>query len=83
MHNIKKRLDMEIKQDRLTLVDIERRLIDDTTGEYRRLMIDKLEQYLCDLKIKLSNGLSPEEFNVSEKMKAAIEAAKKILQNFK
>lgn len=70
-------------QERIVLVDMERRLLDDKTGEYRSSILEKLEYYLSDIKNKLSCGLKPDEFAVFSKLKDSIEAAKKILRNFK
>jgi sugar-specific transcriptional regulator TrmB len=74
---------MEIIQNRLTLVDMERRLLDDKTGEYRRSLLNKLEQYLSEMNTKLTAGLPPEEFNIVAKLKDSIESAKKVLLTFK
>lgn len=70
------------KTKEIALVDMERRLLSDKTGEYRRNILKKLDQFLAEIKSKLSAGVPPDEFTVLSKIQEAIRSAHDIIANF-
>ncbi|MDR0418427.1 MAG: hypothetical protein LBH08_03275 [Puniceicoccales bacterium] len=71
------------KLKRLTLVDMERQLLNDSDGSYRREILQEIVQYQQWVKEHIATGLAPEEFSVYEKLKNALESAREIVTNFK
>ena len=74
---------MDNQYDRIALIEMERRLLADKDGAYRRSLLNTLSEHLSEIKIKLSGGLRPEEYEVYSKLRDAIDSAVKVLQNFK
>jgi DNA-binding protein H-NS len=69
--------------ERLTLIEMERQLLQDKNGHYRKEVLQQLEQYQQWVKTKIATGLSPSEFAVYEKLKKALDSAQEIIINFK
>jgi hypothetical protein len=76
-------LKMAEKRERLTLVEMERQLLDDSNGSYRRELLKKLEEYQQFVKSRLNSGLDPQGFDIFNKLRLALESAKDTLLNFK
>lgn len=69
--------------ERLTLVDMERKLLADVDGSYRKSLLEKLQAYQNEIRAKLSSGLSPEDFTVYNQLKQALDEAYAVVINFK
>jgi hypothetical protein len=68
---------------RLTLVEMERQLLDDRDGSYRQGILQKIAHYQQWVKEQIAVGLSPEEFSVYEKLKDALDCAREVIINFR
>jgi hypothetical protein len=74
---------MDEKRERLTLVEMERKLLNDVDGSYRRDLLNQLNTYQDFIKSRINSGLSPQQFSVFNKLKLALESAHKVITNFK
>ncbi|MDR1435047.1 MAG: hypothetical protein LBI77_01410 [Puniceicoccales bacterium] len=74
---------MNERKERLALVEIERKLLDDGDGSYRRELLRKLEEYQQFVKSRLDGGLDPQGFDIFNKLRLALESAKDTLFDFK
>jgi hypothetical protein len=71
------------KKERITLIEMERKLLDDKDGRYRQSLLNQLAEYQQFVKLRLNSGLNPQVFSVFNKLKQALESAKDTLINFK
>lgn len=69
-------------KEKVTLVDMERKLIADKDGNYKREILNKLSLLDGEVSKKISQGLSKDEFDVFNKLKIAIKSAKHTITNF-
>ena len=76
-------MESEEQSKRLTLTDMERKLLDDQDGSYRSELIAKLKSYQGDVQQHIAQGLSPEEFAVYDQLKQALLQAQEVVANFK
>ncbi|MDR1366762.1 MAG: hypothetical protein LBJ13_02535 [Puniceicoccales bacterium] len=77
-------MDIDTKKlKRLTLIDMERQLLNDGDGSYRREILQEIARYQQWIKERIAIGLVPEEFSVYEKLKNALESAHEMIINFK
>jgi hypothetical protein len=74
---------MDVKKERVVMVDMEQKLIDDKSGQYRRELLDKLRGYEGDVNRLIGSGIQAEKFEVYEKIKKAIKQACYIVEKFK
>lgn len=65
------------------MVEMERRLLDDANGSYRKFLLDRLIEYKSELSYRLNSGLSSDRFEVYNKIKMALEKAQEVIKNFK
>jgi hypothetical protein len=71
------------KKERITLIEMERKLLGDKNGSYRRELLEKLAEYQQFVKSRINGGLNPNGFDVFNKLKQALESAKDTIINFK
>lgn len=71
------------KKERPVMVDMEQSLIDDTSGAYRRELINKLNGYEGDINRLIGAGVDSEHFEVYDKMKKAIKQAITVIEKFR
>ncbi|MDR1907191.1 MAG: EscE/YscE/SsaE family type III secretion system needle protein co-chaperone [Puniceicoccales bacterium] len=72
-----------VKKERITLIEMERRLLNDTDGSYRQELLRKLEEYQQFVKSRINSGLDPQGFDIFNKLKQALESAKDTIISFK
>ncbi|MDR2735554.1 MAG: hypothetical protein LBB20_01785 [Puniceicoccales bacterium] len=70
-------------RDRVTIVEMERQLLGDSTGNYRKSLLARLSEYRLELTKKLNSDLLTADFNVYNKVKIALEKAQEVVNNFK
>ncbi|MDR1458178.1 MAG: EscE/YscE/SsaE family type III secretion system needle protein co-chaperone [Puniceicoccales bacterium] len=70
-------------RQRITMVEMERLLLNDVSGDYRRSLLDKLAGYKSELVYKLNSGLSLDRFEVYNRIKVALEKAQEVIKKFK
>jgi hypothetical protein len=71
------------KKERIILIEMERKLLNDRDGSYRRELLKQLEAYEQFVKSRINGGLDPHGFDVFNKLKRALESAKDVIINFK
>ncbi|MDR2812486.1 MAG: hypothetical protein LBB05_01690 [Puniceicoccales bacterium] len=71
------------KKERVTLIEMERKLLDDRDGSYRQELLKQLEAYQQFVKSRINSGLDSHGFDVFNKLKRALESAKDAIINFK
>jgi hypothetical protein len=71
------------KKERLTLSEMERKLLGDGDGRYRAGILEQLAEYQRLVAQRLSRGLPPQMYNIFNKLKRALESAKHTITNFK
>lgn len=76
-------MNLEKKSLRLTLTDMERKLLEDDDGSYRKEILTKLQTYQNSVQTHINQGLPPEEFFVYEQLKDALKQAQDVIINFK
>ena len=64
------------------MLDIERDLREDTTGEYRRSVIVKLKEASTEVRHELSQGLVPEEYQKLSKLLLALDTSVRIVEQY-
>lgn len=64
-----------MSDQQLRLVEMETRLADDRNGAYRDQLLTRLESELQSLQGQIKGGLSPADFEVAEKLTAALRTA--------
>jgi hypothetical protein len=74
---------MNGKKERVVMVDMEQKLIDDKSGQYRRELLDKLHGYEGDINKLIGSGIQTEKFEVYEKIKKALKQACYVVEKFK
>ncbi|MDR3274160.1 MAG: hypothetical protein LBS87_02390 [Puniceicoccales bacterium] len=74
---------MDGKKERVIMVDMEQKLIDDKSGQYRRELLSKLHGYEGDVNRLIGAGVSSEKFEVYEKIKKAIKQACYVIEKFR
>lgn len=66
---------------RITLVEMETRLANDSTGTYRRELLEKMAHYKTQILHLLQRGdWTPAQFNALDQLKKAVGHAEAILQ---
>jgi hypothetical protein len=73
----------KIKPARLTLIEMERKLLQDSDGTYRQNLLQQIKQYQQWVKTHLAVGLPPTAFSVYDKLKQALDSALEVITNFK
>jgi hypothetical protein len=71
------------KKERITLSEMERKLLGDGDGRYRAELLERLVEYQRWLTERLSCGLPPQVYNIFNKLRQALESAKGTITNFK
>ncbi|MDR1590921.1 MAG: hypothetical protein LBR92_02915 [Puniceicoccales bacterium] len=71
------------EKERIILIEMERKLLDDKDGSYRQELLKKLAEYQQFIKSRIDNGLDPRGFDIFNKLKQALESAKDTIINFK
>lgn len=71
------------KKERVTMVDMEQKLIDDTSGAYRKELINLLKGYEGDINRLIGAGVDSEKFEVYDKIKNAIKQATMVIEKFR
>ncbi|MDR1256009.1 MAG: hypothetical protein LBJ94_03770 [Puniceicoccales bacterium] len=74
---------MNVKKERVIMVDMEQNLIDDKSGQYRRGLLDKLRGYEGDMSRLIGAGVSSDKFAVYEKVRKAIKQACYVIEKFR
>ena len=69
-------------KEKVVLVNMERELLADKTGNYKRNILNKLSNLDGEILKKILQGLSRDEFAVFDKLKAAVKSAKHTITNF-
>ena len=64
------------------MLDIERDLQEDTTGEYKKDVLLKLRNTSAEARNELSQGLVPDEYEKLSKLLQALEASIKIVEKY-
>ncbi|MDR0677990.1 MAG: hypothetical protein LBF44_00455 [Holosporaceae bacterium] len=78
------RMDIDKKKlKRLTLTEMERQLLNDKDGSYRREILQKIAQYQQWVEEQIATGLAPGELSVYEQLKNALDSAHEIIISFK
>lgn len=62
------------------MLDMENQLLKDTSGEYKKGLLDQLETYQFEIKQQIDKGLSPEEFAVMNALNNAVTSAMKVIE---
>lgn len=71
------------KKERVTMVDMEQKLLYDQSGIYRRELINKLKEYEGTINRLIGAGVGPEKFETYDKMKKAIKQATYVIEKFR
>jgi hypothetical protein len=71
------------KKERITLCEMERKLLGDGDRRYRSELLEQLAKYQRFVAERLSQGLAPQVYHVFDKLKRALESAKHVIINFK
>ncbi|MDR2436118.1 MAG: hypothetical protein LBD33_02290 [Puniceicoccales bacterium] len=74
---------MNSQVKRVIMVDMEQKLIDDKSGQYRRELLDKLRGYEGDMTRLIGAGVSSEKFEVYDKLKKALKGACYVIEKFR
>lgn len=69
-------------REKVTMVDMERKLLADKDGNYKREILNKLSLLDGEISKKISQGLNKDEFDAVNKLKTAIKSAKHTITNF-
>jgi hypothetical protein len=64
------------------MLDIERDLQEDATGEYKKDVLLKLRNTSAEARKELSQGLVPDEYKKLSKLLQALEASIKIVEQY-
>lgn len=64
------------------MLDIERDLQEDTTGEYKKSVLLKLRNTSAEARTELGQGLVPDEYDKLNKLLQALEASIKIVEQY-
>lgn len=64
------------------MLDIERDLKEDTTGEYKKSVLVKLRNTSAEARNELNQGLVPDEYEKLSKLLQALEASIKIVEQY-
>jgi hypothetical protein len=74
-------MDSQVK--RVIMVDMEQKLMNDKSGQYRRELLDKLHGYEGDMVRLIGAGVSAERFEVYDKLKKALRGACYVIEKFR
>ncbi len=74
---------MNEKKERVVMVDMEQKLMDDKSGTYRREIINKLHEYEGEINRLIGAGVDTVRYEVYSKIKQAIKQAQHVIQNFR
>jgi len=64
------------------MLDIERDLQEDTTGEYKKSVLLKLRNTSAEARNELNQGLVPDEYEKISKLLQALETSIKIVEQY-
>ena len=64
------------------MLDIERDLQEDTTGEYKKSVLLKLRTVSAEARHELNQGLVPDEYEKLSKLLQSLEASIKIVEQY-
>ena len=64
------------------MLDIEQKLKNDTTGAYKKDVLNKLSQTTMEVRTELNKGLSPDEYTRLNYMLHALETSMKIVDQY-
>jgi hypothetical protein len=64
------------------MLDIERDLQNDTTGEYKTSVLVKLRNTSAEVRSELGKGLVPDEYEKMSKLLQALDASIKIVEQY-
>ena len=64
------------------MLDIERELQEDTTGEYKKNVLLKLRTLSAQARHELNQGLIPDEYEKLNKLLQSVEASIKIIEQY-
>ena len=67
-------------EERMALLDMEASLREDSSGQYRKELIDRLTESSYQLKRSLDSGLPPDEFERVNRLREAVEAASMVIE---
>ncbi|MDR1413422.1 MAG: hypothetical protein LBI56_00580 [Puniceicoccales bacterium] len=71
------------KKERTTLVEMEKKLLGDKSGTYRRELVNQLLQYESEINVLVHNANDNGElFELLNKVKTAIQSAKHTIEKF-
>lgn len=73
---------MDGQSKRLTLTEMERKLLNDPSGQYRQEILNKLQKFQQEVQSHLNLGLPPEEFSLYDQLKQALIQAQDVVINF-
>ncbi|MDR0590584.1 MAG: EscE/YscE/SsaE family type III secretion system needle protein co-chaperone [Puniceicoccales bacterium] len=71
------------KEERITLSEMERRLLGDGDERYRAEILEQLARHQRWVMERMGCGLPPQMYNIFNKLKRALESAKYTITNFK
>ncbi|UPA28774.1 MAG: hypothetical protein LW808_001770 [Verrucomicrobiota bacterium] len=75
-------MNRENQSKRLTLTEMERKLLEDPNGQYRQELLSKLQAFQQEMQSHLSHGLPPDEFALYDQLKQALIQAQDVIINF-
>ena len=64
------------------MIEMEQRLLEDKSGDYRRDVVNQLDSYKVWLQQKMESGLSSAEFEALKKLKHALLQAEECIKTF-
>lgn len=64
------------------MLDIEQNLKNDSTGEYKKDVLDKLSKTTLEVRNELNKGLSPDEYTRLNYLLHALETSMKIVDQY-
>ena len=62
------------------ILEMEKELAGDQSGQFRRAVIDELQMFRNEVKREQDKGLTPEEFSMAEGVKAALDTAISVME---
>ncbi len=62
------------------LTEMSKKLKNDSSGQYRDEILEKLSGHMTEIKHAMDAGLPPDEFRLASKLKEALEAASGVVK---
>ncbi|MDE6576325.1 MAG: hypothetical protein K2L24_02915 [Opitutales bacterium] len=75
-------MDRENESKRLTLTEMERKLLEDPNGQYRQEVLSRLQAFQQEMQSHLNQGLPPDAFALYDQLKQALIQAQDVIINF-